>query len=292
MSDVTVLGVGRMGSAMVRRLADAGHSVAVWNRTASAAGALAEEIGSAIRVADSPQSAVRGSQLVISMLATGPATCSVLLNDEVLGAFAPQTIVCDMATSGMEAAQLLASGLSKAGIRYLDAPVSGSVASVLSGALLVMASGEAAAVAEATPMLSAFARKVLHVGPPGAGQAMKLAVNLVVHGLNSSLSESLVLAEGAGISRNRAYDVLVESVISGPFVQYKRPAFTDADTPVAMSLDLVSKDLALIEELASEVGLTLGATVAVHEQVDAARSAGYGSLDMAALSFFLGAQRS
>ena len=129
--------------------------------------------------------------------------------------------------------------------------MSGSVATVAAGQLLVMASGAAADVDAATPVLSAFAARVIRVGDAGQGQAMKLAVNLVVHDLNSAVSESLVLAEGAGIDPATAYDVLENSAVGAPFVRYKRAAFLEADQPVAMSLDLVAKDFRLIAELAA-----------------------------------------
>jgi len=132
----------------------------------------------------------------------------------------------------------------------------------------------------------------LHVGPAGSGQVMKLAVNLVVHGLNASLSEALVLAGSAGIPREQAYDVFQESVVAAPFVTYKRAAFTDEATPVAMSLTLVDKDLGLIEAFAADNGVSIAATRAVRSEVAAACIAGFGDRDMAALSWFLATEGS
>jgi 3-hydroxyisobutyrate dehydrogenase-like beta-hydroxyacid dehydrogenase len=113
---------------------------------------------------------------------------------------------------------------------------------------------------------------------------MKLAVNLVVHDLNAAVSEALRLAENSSISREDAYTVLQESVVGAPFVQYKRPAFLDQGTPVAMSLALVEKDLRLITEHARAHGesapLTEQALVSVRRAVDA----GMGQRDMADLS--------
>ena len=84
---------------------------------------------------------------------------------------------------------------------------------------------------------------------------MKLAVNLVVHDLNAAVSEALIIAKRAGIAAEDAYDVFQDSVIAAPFVVYKRAAFLDPETPVAMSLDLVHKDLRLITGLADELGV-------------------------------------
>jgi 3-hydroxyisobutyrate dehydrogenase-like beta-hydroxyacid dehydrogenase len=277
-----------MGAAMARRVAAAGHTVRVWNRTAASAEALAAaDEGRRTSVAASPAEAVLGADVVLTMLADGDVTCAVLLDSTVQQAVQPETVVVDLGTSGVDASARLADGFAQTRRRYVDAPVSGSVPAVDAGTLLIMASGEAADVDAAREVLGAFAKAVLHLGPSGAGQAMKLAVNLVVHDLNAALSESLVLAESAGISRDVAYDVLQQSVVAAPFVQYKRAAFLDADVPVAMSLALVEKDLRLVLELAQRGGVPASATEAVHGQVAAAVEAGRGGEDMAALSRFL-----
>ena len=287
MADVAVLGTGRMGAAMARRVALAGHQVRVWNRTAATAGAAIDGLpaGSA-SVAASPAEAVRGADVVLSRFADGVVTRAVLLDNEVIAALRPGAVVCDLATSGVAVARDLAAGLGRARIGFVDAPVSGSVPSVEAGTLLVMASGEGRAIDAARPVLESFARQVVRVGDAGAGQAMKLAVNLVVHDLNAALSEALVLAEHAGISRENAYDVLAASVVAAPFVQYKRAAFLDSGTPVAMSLDLVLKDLTLITALAGELEVPSQVTASARAWVEAACQAGLGAQDMAALSRF------
>ncbi|HMG54349.1 MAG TPA: NAD(P)-dependent oxidoreductase [Kofleriaceae bacterium] len=287
MVDVAILGTGRMGAAMARRVAAAGHDLTMWNRTESSARTVLGSLpaGSA-RVAATAADAVAGRSVVLSMLADGAATREVLLDRSVLAALDSGAVVCDLATSGVATARALHSGLAQAAIGFVDAPVSGSVPAVNAGTLLVMASGAADAIAAVEPVLLAFARKVLRVGDAGAGQAMKLAVNLVVHVLNAAISEALILAERAGIPRDRAYDVLQDSVVAAPFVAYKRAAFLDPDTPVAMSLDLVLKDLRLITEFAAELAVGASVTEAVRAAVAAACAAGSGPQDMAALSRF------
>jgi 3-hydroxyisobutyrate dehydrogenase-like beta-hydroxyacid dehydrogenase len=274
-----------MGAAMVRRLVAAEYSVSVWNRSPEPVAALVADLGpDRLRVAASPAEAVAGTEVVLTMLADGDITRAVLLDTAVLAALAPGTVVVDLGTSGLAAAVALGSGLSDAGIRFVDAPVSGSIPAVASGTLLVMASGDVEAVAAAEPLLSAFARKVLHVGAVGAGQVMKLAVNLVVHDLNAAVSEALRLAENSSLSREDAYSVLQESVVGAPFVQYKRPAFLDPETPVAMSLALVEKDLRLITEHARAHGEAAPLTEQALASVRRAVEAGFGQRDMADLS--------
>jgi len=287
MSVVAVLGTGRMGAEMATRVAVGGYSVVLWNRTGASAERTRQAILRAspeaeVSVAETPAAAVGAARHVLSMFADGAATCAVLLDDAVHAALRPGTVVCDLGTSGPVAARELADGLSGAGVLTLDAPVSGSVPAARAGTLLVMAGGSEEAVAAASPVLSTFARRVMHVGPAGSGQSMKLAVNLVVHDLNAALAESLLLAERSGIDPSAAYDVLQESVVAAPLVTYKRAAFL-GDPTVAMSLELVDKDLHLILDLATKRGVEARTTRATQQAVASAVEDGYGASDMAAL---------
>ena len=125
--------------------------------------------------------------------------------------------------------------------------MSGSVAAATGKTLLVMAAGDDDAVDGAFPVLEALAGKVIRVGPPGAGAAMKLAVNAVLFGLNQAIAESLVLAERSGIERSTAYEVFASSAIAAPVVHYRRAVFEQPETaPVTFSVDLAKKDLGLI----------------------------------------------
>jgi 3-hydroxyisobutyrate dehydrogenase-like beta-hydroxyacid dehydrogenase len=286
MAEVAVLGMGRMGSAMARRLAGAGHSVVVWNRNHERAEAVARSAPGRLVARRDPAEAIRGCSVVVSMLADGHATREVLLHTDLMQALSPGVVVCDLGTSGPAAAADVGAALTAAGVQYLDAPVSGSIPAVDSGTLLVMAGGTPLALKAARPVLGALADRIVLVGGHGAGQAMKLAVNLVVHDLNAALSESLQLAEKAGITRELAYDVLEQSVVGAPFVRYKRQAFLDEASPVAMNLGLSLKDLRLITEFARELGVATRVTDAARDQAAAACEAGLAEADMAGLSRF------
>jgi 3-hydroxyisobutyrate dehydrogenase-like beta-hydroxyacid dehydrogenase len=277
-----------MGAAMCARLVGAGHRVRVWNRTRSRAESVRDAVGAdGLVVADTPSECVGGAEVVLSMLANGGATAATLLDRDLVEALGPETVVCDMGTSGVDAARSIARAYAAAHRRFVDAPVSGSVATVAAGQLLVMAAGAEEDVESVTPVLSAFAARIVRVGDAGQGQAMKLAVNLVVHDLNSAVSEALVLAEGAGIDPATAYEVLENSAVGAPFVRYKRAAFLEADQPVAMSLALVAKDLGLIADLAAAQGREVPVTRATRGVVDAAVAAGHGPQDMADLRVYL-----
>jgi len=282
-----VLGAGRMGAAMCLRLVDAGHHVRLWNRTLSRAAAVRDEASGRLEVTDTPAACVTGAQVVLSMLADGPATMATLLDADLLEALDPVAVVCDLGTSGVDAAHRLSEAYAAAGRRFVDSPVSGSVTTVAAGQLLVMASGAPEDVRAATEVLSAFSARVIDVGLAGQGQSMKLAVNLVVHDLNAAVSEALVLAEGAGIDLATAYDVLEHSAVGAPFVRYKRAAFLSPDEPVAMSLDLVAKDFRLIADLAASQSRQVPVSEAAQRTVDDAVAAGQGAADMASLRAYL-----
>jgi 3-hydroxyisobutyrate dehydrogenase len=288
LTTVSVLGIGRMGAAVARRLVAADFDVVLWNRSRAAADEVVTGLDrTKVRVASSAPEAVANAQFVICAFANGEITSKVLLEAEFLDALPSDALVADMGTSGVEIAHSLDAAFRASGRTIIDAPVSGSVATVDAGQLLVLAGGDPSAVDAFRPVFGAYAKKVSYLGPAGSGQAMKLAVNLVVHSLNAALSEALVLAEQAGIDPSDAYDVFQDSVIASPFVNYKRSAFLDDATPVAFSLDLVLKDLRLVAAAAAALGVPAPTSAGVAAAVSDSIDAGYGDADMAGLKRFL-----
>ncbi len=287
MTTVAVVGTGRMGAAMAARLAAAGHPLVLYNRTRARAELAAA--GTEARMVDTAAEAARVADVVMVSLADDAAVRAAYAGDDGLVAgLRPGTVVLEMSTIAPRTVREVAPAVQAAGASLLDAPVSGSVPVVQRGELTVLVGGDAAALERARPALSAFARTVLHLGDLGAGATMKLAVNSVVHGLNQALAEALVLAERAGVDRERAYEVFLHSAAGAPFVQYKREAFLHPESaPVAFALDLVAKDLDLILGLADEVGARMDLTVAARRLVDEALAAGYGPHDLSALAELL-----
>jgi len=289
MTTVAILGTGKMGAAMARELVAAGHTVHLWNRSQATADELAASINSPLTcVCATPAEAIAQSDLAICTFTDGNVTQKVLLEDPTtLANVKPALIIADMGTSGVESAKIVDAALSAKEIAFIDAPVSGSVATIAAHQLLVMASGDEAVVDRARPIFEAFAKKTAYLGKAGAGQAMKLAVNLIVHTLSAAVSESLALATANGIEAAAAYDVLEESVVAAPFVKYKRAAFLDSSAPVAMRIDTVGKDMGLINELGAASGLNLAGAKAISELYLAAQKAGFEAADMAGLFRFI-----
>ena len=257
MSAVAVLGTGRMGSAMARSLARGRHTLVLYNRTTDRARDLADELGATL--ADEPATAVRETDVVITMLADGAAVEETYRRPGgVLEGIRDGTVLLEMSTVDPRTPRSLEPDVRAAGGTLLDAPVSGSVSLAEQGQLTVMVGGDAAALDRVRSVVDAMAARVFHLGPSGSGAAMKLAVNAVIFGLDVALAEALVLAERAGVPRARAYDVLEASAAGAPFVKYKRGAFLEPDTaPPAFSLDLAAKDLRLIAALGNAVGVPL-----------------------------------
>jgi 3-hydroxyisobutyrate dehydrogenase/2-hydroxy-3-oxopropionate reductase len=281
---VAVVGTGRMGSAMVGRLVGAGHDVSVFNRTTSRAAALAEEHG--IAVAATAREAASSADVVVVSLADDAAVRAAYLGaDGLVAGLRTGTVVADTSTVDPATIRALGDDVARVGATLIDTPVSGSVSSVQSGKLLVMAGGDEAALARAQPVLDAFASRVISLGPLGSGATMKLVVNSMVHGLNAALAEALVLAEKAGVVRSAAYEVIASSAVAAPFVLYKRAAYENPDvTPVAFALDLVAKDLDLAATLATRVGADVPQLVTNRAVVQRAIDAGLGQADLSALA--------
>lgn len=284
---VAVIGTGRMGTAMVGRLAGAGHHLTVHNRTRAKAEAVAARHDAA--VAPTPREAVREADVVLVSLADDAAVRAAYGGpDGLVAGLAAGQVVADTSTVDPETLRGLEAAVVAAGAALLDTPVSGSVSTVEAGALLVMAGGDAAALERARPALEAIASRIVHLGPLGAGATMKLVVNAMVHALNGALAEVLVLAEKAGLDRACAYDVIAASAVGAPFVAYKRDAYLSPEgTPVAFALNLVAKDLALADALAARVAAPMPQLATNREVVQRAVAAGLGDADLSALATLL-----
>jgi 3-hydroxyisobutyrate dehydrogenase len=273
-------GLGRMGTPMARRVLVAGFPLTVWNRSPERMEALTSD---GARAAETPKALAEASDVVVTMVADADALRSVLRGDEgVIAGLRPGSIVVDTSTIGPSAAVELAAEVEERGAHWIDSPVSGSTGAAEQGELTLMVGGEESAIERAGPVLDAVSRQRFHLGDAGAGAAMKLAVNAVVAILNEGVAEGLVLAERAGISPERAYDVLAGGAVAAPYVQYKRDAFLRPDeTPTAFSVELMRKDLGLVLELAEQHGVDVAAVRAADEILERAAAAGLEDGDFA-----------
>lgn len=288
---VAILGMGRMGAAMAGRLAGGDFEITVWNRSPDKAAAVASEIGAV--VAGTPAEAAAGVDVILASLADDAAVREVHLGPAgTMHGIDGDQVILETSTVDPSTVQEVAARIEAGGGRLLDSPVSGSVALVEQGSLTAMVGGDSDALDRSRPVLERLTKAVFHLGPVGAGATMKLAVNSLVHATNLAISEALVLAERAGIDRSLAYEVFAAGAGASPFLLYKRQAFEQPEeTPVAFSLDLVKKDLALILGLAERLDVPMDQLGVTSRVTDEAIAAGHGADDMSALAVHLRGSR-
>ncbi len=277
--NVAFLGLGIMGAAMARNVARRGHALTVWNRTRARADALAAENPS-VKVAPTVAEAVRGAEVVVTMLADPPALRAVA--GEALPAMAPGALFVDMSTVDPATIRDLAAQAAARGIAFVDAPVSGSRKPAVEGTLVVMAAGDAAAVERARPVLEAMGR-VRYLGPTGAGASMKLVLNGLGAHLLAAHSMALVLAKALGLDPATAVEVIQSGAFASPLFAAKTPKVLARDFSADFSLALMLKDQDLVLETARAVGVELPTLRAIRDQVARAVEQGWGGEDLSVL---------
>jgi 3-hydroxyisobutyrate dehydrogenase-like beta-hydroxyacid dehydrogenase len=277
MSTVAVVGLGRMGSRIARRLLDAGYFVIVWNRTPARAEDLvahgAEQVAT-------PAEAASRADAVMTMLADAAALQAVTEGtDGIAAGVDDATTVIEMSTVGPPAISRLAAAL-PAG-RLLDAPVLGSLPEAEAGKLRIFVGGSDELVEEWTRLLSVLGSP-LHVGPLGAGAAAKLVANTTLLGTLGVLGEALALADGLGLSRDTAFEILASTPLAAQ-AERRRPSLESGDYPARFSLSLARKDGDLIAEAAAAAGVNLRLAQAVRSWLREADEAGLGDSDYSAV---------
>jgi 3-hydroxyisobutyrate dehydrogenase-like beta-hydroxyacid dehydrogenase len=282
--NVGFAGLGRMGLAMAGNVLRAGFPLTVYNRSSGRADALVEE---GARAVDTPAD-LCACDLVITMVSDAAAARAVLVQSGLLEALLPGTIVLEMSTIGPTAAEDLAVEAASLGVELLDAPVSGSVSVAEAAQLFAMVGGSRQAYERATPVLDSMTKGHAHLGPSGAGAAMKLAVNSMIAATNEAIAETLALAKRCGIDPEDAYDVLAGGAVASPFVLYKRNAFLHPDAePVAFTTALMRKDLGLVEELAGRLDVRMPVSRATADMLEEALERGLADADMASVLHLL-----
>jgi 3-hydroxyisobutyrate dehydrogenase len=282
---VAVLGTGIMGSAMARNLAAAGFPTAVWDRSHEAAAALAD---AGARVAASPQEAVAGAQVVITMLPTAEVVESVIFAGGVAEAFDRGAVWAQMGTVGTTATTSVADRLrrQRPDVMFVDAPVSGSKAPAETGQLLILASGPLEAQPVLEPVFSVIGRKTVWLGRAGQGSAMKLVVNAYLAALIEGVAEALELATRLGIDPAALADAIEGGPLDAPLADAKLHKMESGDYAPEFPLEWALKDVDLAIEAAG--GDQLPLLEALSRQWRAAVDAGHGREDISAARLALG----
>jgi 3-hydroxyisobutyrate dehydrogenase-like beta-hydroxyacid dehydrogenase len=281
MATLGFVGLGVMGSRIVKRLLDAGHPVIGYNRTRAKARWLVEA-GMGWR--DTPREVAEASDIVFTMVTDTSAAEAVTGGpDGLLAGLRPGMIYVDMSTISPAASRALAARVAERGAQMVDAPPSGSVATLEAGRLSMMVGGDADALERVRPVLLSIGPKVTHVGSNGQAVLMKIATNLSLAVQMLAFSEGLLLAEKGGIPRPTAVEVLLNSVAASPMLIYRGPFVLTMPDEAWFDCTMMQKDMQLALEAGRALGVSLPTTAVTNEMLTAARAAGLAKQDFAAL---------
>jgi 3-hydroxyisobutyrate dehydrogenase-like beta-hydroxyacid dehydrogenase len=278
MSTLGFVGLGAMGSRLAQRLLAAGHRVNGWNRTPDKARHV---VG--LTLAKSPRAAAEGAEAVFTMVTDDAALRAVALGPDgaVAGLGAGATLV-EMSTVSPAVVRELEPAVLARGAALLDVPVSGSTITVEQGQASFMVGGDATALERVRPLLMAMGVAVTHVGPLGLAKTMKVAANLGLAVQMLAFSEAVLLAEKAGIPRERAVEALLKSVIASPMVKYRGPfVLGQMPTDAWFKVGMIQKDLQLALDAGRACGVPLPLTAVAQEWMTASRGLGLADYDFA-----------
>jgi len=279
MTSVAFLGLGAIGRPMAARIAAAGHTLAVWNRTTERATSFAAEHGA--RVASSPRDAAQGAAIVITCLPTSREVEQLLEGpDGLLAGLASGTIFLDCTSGDPATSKRIAAKLGERDVAFMDAPVSGGVVGAEQGILTVMCGGDETVLERARAVLESFGKKIVHCGPIGAGHALKAINNALLAIHVWSTAEGLAALQKAGVRPDVALDVInassgrsnasmnlfPERVLTRAFPRTFRLALLDKDVGIAAGVAREQRVPAPVLQLTAE--LMTAARAALGEVAD------------------------
>lgn len=274
------IGLGRMGEAMVTKLLKAGHTVHVWNRTASKAAHLTE-YGAKIAAAKTD---LADCDVVFTMVSTTDDLKEVLFGAGglVSGAKKPKVVV-DSSSISQEGSAEIRAQLEGMGVGYLCTPVSGNAKVAKAGKLLTVSSGPKALYEQVEPYLQAMARKVMWVGEGELARIWKIAHNTMFGVIIQSLCEITLLAEKAGIPRHVFLESINQSVLGSMYTKYKTPALVNLDFTTTFTPKLLLKDMELGMGAAKTLGVVMPTASVTRDSVAALSHQYPGDIDFSVL---------
>lgn len=262
-TSVGLIGLGLMGRPIGANLLKKGFALTVWNRTASRAQDLASQ---GAKVAATPKEAAAASDVLIMIVSDPPAVEQVLWGKEgVFSGLRRGSVLVDSSTVSPELARRSAAASTERGIEYLDAPVTGGTWGAEKGELVMMVGGAAETLKRVEPVFAAIAKRWFHLGPAGAGQTVKLAMNLLLALEVEAFAEALALTQAGGVPGERLVEVMQASMGRAPVLDVKAPLLLERKYPPSFPLRLMHKDVALALDLAKQLGVSLPAGSAARE---------------------------
>ncbi|SFW83146.1 NAD(P)-dependent oxidoreductase [Chitinophaga sancti] len=273
-------GLGNMGRPMVRNLVKAGFEVTVYNRTVAKADEFAKETG--VKVAGTPAELVTGVDCVITMVSDDAALQEIW--GQFLAAPIPAGLLAiDMSTVSPDTTKAMAARVGEKGIAYLDAPVSGSVKPAEDKQLVILVGGQQADFERAKPVFDSLGKSATLLGPSGAGNYAKLAINAFLGITVQGLAEAVIFARKHGIGPDQLLPLINESAVGSGITKVKTAGIVNGNYAAAFALKLLAKDI----RLAREQGLDTPAGVTLSEVLNGAVKEGLGDEDMIAILKYL-----
>jgi 3-hydroxyisobutyrate dehydrogenase len=280
---VALLGTGTMGAPMARNLARAGLPAVAWNRTPAKAEALTAD---GVRATATPEEAAAEADLLVTMLADGPAIEAVLGGpDGALGALPDGAVWIQMSTVGAPWADRLAALAADHDVDFVDAPVLGSAEPAERGELTVLASGPEEVRDRCAPVFDAVGARTVWLGPAGTGSRLKVVVNAWLMATTAALGETIALAERLDVDPAWFLDVTDRGAIGALYTDSNGPAMAERTFPLNFPLALATKDAALALEAAGDAAARLRVFAATHAQFARAQELGHGRRDWAAVIY-------
>jgi 3-hydroxyisobutyrate dehydrogenase len=269
-----LIGLGIMGKPMARNLIKAGYSLTVYSRKQEAVAAL---IADGAQGASSSCEVAERSDVVITIVTDTPDVQQVVLGSGgALSGLRPGAIIIDMSTISPTATRELAATCSAKGIHFLDAPVSGGEGGAIAGTLSIMVGGEADTFNACLPIFQAMGKNIIHVGPSGSGQLVKLCNQIAVAVTNMAMSEALIFAAKAGVNLEKMHQAISGGAAGSWQLTNLGPRIFQRDFAPGFMVKLQQKDLRLVLQEADHLQLALPATGLVHNLFNALESTGAG----------------
>jgi 2-hydroxy-3-oxopropionate reductase len=271
------IGLGIMGRPMARNLLKAGHSLIVHSRSR---GPVDEIVKAGAKAAGSPKEVAAQSDVLITMLPNSPDVEQVALGPNGIIEGARRGLVfVDMSTISPIVSKKVGEALAAKGVAMLDAPVSGGEKGAIDGALSIMVGGDKAVFEKVLPIFQAMGKTITLLGPLGFGGFTKLANQIIVAVNLTALAEALTLGKKAGLDRELLLTALAGGLAGSKCLDQKKPNYIAGTYNPGFKIDLHYKDLGLIMESASALGVPVPATAVVQQLFNAMRVKGRGGLD-------------
>jgi len=281
MTSIAFIGLGIMGSPMAGHLVKAGFDVVGYNLTPEPIQKLVDAGGQG--ATDVP-TAVRGADVIITMVPDSPDVEAVTGGDDGIFANADKgALYIDMSSIRPDVSVRVADAGQKAGLRVLDAPVSGGDVGAIEASLSIMVGGKAEDFQAARPVLDAVGKTIVHVGPAGSGQTVKAANQLIVAGNIELLAEAIVFLEAYGVDLKAALDVLGGGLAGSTVLDRKGAGMLAREFQPGFRLSLHHKDLGIVTSAAREAGVVIPLGAVVSQLVAAMVARGDGGLDHSGL---------